>query len=376
MQQSQMVAGSGHQRLLIVDDEMIVRRALLAILQEKYHCEPAANAEEALALLNQRDYQLVLSDITMPGLDGLELLSAVKAAKPTTAVIMISGLGTIESAIEALRRGAFDYLTKPFEVQVVELAIERALKHQALIEANLKYERDLEELVETRTQQLNRMFENLYLNYRATLQALASALEARDAETRGHSRRVVAYCLRLGRQVGLSDTELMALEHGALLHDIGKIGTPDAILLKPGALSSEEWQVMRRHIDHGAEILRGISFLEDATPVVLQHHEKWDGSGYPRGLKGAEISINARIFALADAIDAITSDRPYHRAESFEAAAGEIARCAGRHFDPRVVRAFFEISLDEWRQLRETATEEENRLGEVQRRVFRSLILA
>lgn len=370
-------------RILVVDDEAYVRGMLATLLEERYQCDTAADTEQALARLSQHNYQLVLSDIMMPGRNGLELLSEITARKMDTLVVMISGMQKVESAIEALRRGAFDYMTKPFALEEVEMTVERALKHQELIVANQRYEKHLEELVETRTSQLrqmnasiNGMFEDLYLNYRATLQSLASALEARDAETRGHSQRVVAYCLRLGEELGLSDREMMALEHGALLHDIGKIGTPDAILLKPGSLSPEEWLVMRRHVDHGGEILRGIEFLRDATPVVLQHHEKWDGSGYPVGLRGEQICINARIFAVADAMDAITSDRPYREARSFEVTAQELQKCAGAHFDPRIVAAFMSVPLEEWRQIRESSTAVGQHLDDSQRRGIRSLILA
>jgi len=379
----QAFAKADCQQVLIVDDEPYVRGMLSTLLDGRHRCDTAPGAEEALRFLDQCDYQLVLTDIAMPGRNGLELLSEIIATKPMAVVIVISGSQNIEHAIEALRRGAFDYVTKPFALEEVEMAVERALKHQALLEANRRYEQHLEELVETRASQfrqmnatVNAMFEDLYLNYRATLRALASALEARDAETEGHSKRVVAYCLKLGQHMALSDREMVALEHGALLHDIGKIGTPDAILLKAGALSPEEWQVMRRHIPQGAEILRGIEFLKDATPVVTQHHEKWDGSGYPWGLKGEEIALNARIFAVADALDAITSDRPYRAARSFEVAAAELENCAGTHFDPQVVAAFLSVPLDEWRQLRESVLTDQGGLGEVQRRGVRSLILS
>jgi putative nucleotidyltransferase with HDIG domain len=370
-------------RILIVDDEPLVRSALLALFDGRYQCEAVTDAEEALAELRERDYHLVMTDIMMPGRSGLELLSELRAQKPELVVVMISGSQTLQSAIEALRRGAFDYITKPFTFEEVELAVERALKHQALLEANQRYERHLEELVEMRTAQLrqmnatvNTMFEDLYLNYRATLQALATALEARDAETEGHSLRVVAYCLRLGQQLGLSDREMVALEHGALLHDIGKIGTPDYILLKPGPLTTEEWVIMRRHVDQGAEILRNVEFLREAVPVVTQHHEKWDGSGYPLGLKGEEIALNARIFAVADAVDAITSDRPYRAGETFEAAIEELKCCSGSHFDPRVVQAFLSVPLAQWYQLRENVLKGQSYWGEVQQRGVRALILS
>src|SRR6185503_7040967 len=204
---------------------------------------------------------------------------------------------------------------------------------------------------------LNTTLEKLYLNYRATLRALAAALEARDVETRGHSDRVVAYCIGLGKQLGLAGRDLITLEHGALLHDIGKIGVPDAILLKRGALSDEEWAHMRRHVDYGAEILRGIDFLQGATQIVAQHHERFDGSGYPAGVNGETICMGARIFAVADAVDAMTSDRPYRAALPFEAAAEEMIRCSGSHFDPRVVSAFTSVPLDVWQQIRGLAAE-------------------
>ncbi len=238
-------------------------------------------------------------------------------------------------------------------------------------------------MVSERTNQLrqvnlkvNEMFEALYINYRATLQALAAALEARDAETEGHSKRVVAYCLRLGRALGLGDREMIALEHGALLHDIGKIGVPDHILLKRARLTPDEWELMRRHIDFGVEIIRGIEFLYDATPVITQHHEKWDGTGYPLGLKGEEISLNARIFAVADAVDAITSDRPYRAGNSFEAAAEELRRCAGHHFDPRVVETFLSVPIEEWKELRASVINDRNWMGENQLSAVRTMIFA
>src|SRR6185503_9023285 len=178
------------------------------------------------------------------------------------------------------------------------------------------------------------MLEALYQNYRATLRALAGALEARDVETAGHSDRVVAYSLRLGRELGLSHKDLIALEQGALLHDIGKIGVRDSILLKTGALTEQERDEMREHINHGLRIINGIDFLKGAAPVVGEHHEKYDGTGYPLGLRAEMIHINARIFAVADAFDAITSDRPYRRSASYADARVEIAGNSAKHFDP------------------------------------------
>jgi putative nucleotidyltransferase with HDIG domain len=265
---------------------------------------------------------------------------------------MISGMQTIESAINALRLGAFDYLMKPFDLRQAEAAVARALEHHELVVAKRRYENHLEELVEQRTAELDQALDSLENAYRTTLQALTAALETRDAETHGHSERVVTFSLRLGREYGLSGPEMKALEFGSLLHDIGKIGVPDAILRKPAKLTEEEWVRMREHPMHGQQILRGIKFLEGAAKVVAQHHEKWDGSGYPLGLKTEEIDICARIFSVADAFDAITSDRVYRQGRPYEAAAQELEEWSNRQFDPKVVEAFHRVPKDDWDELR------------------------
>ncbi|HJQ25799.1 MAG TPA: HD domain-containing phosphohydrolase [Blastocatellia bacterium] len=351
-------------RILIIDDEPKVLSVLASLLGGRYLCKTATSALEALGHLKTETYDLVLSDIMMPGMSGLELLSEITRLNRHTVVVLISGNLNIQNAIEAMRRGAYDYITKPFDLAEVETAVERALRHQRLLKTNDLYEQHLQELVQVRTNELtaanaslNQALEKLFLNYRATLRALATALEARDVETKGHSDRVVAFSLELGCRLGLSQNELIALEQGALLHDIGKIGVRDSILLKQGPLTAEEWVEMREHINHGLRIISGIEFLKGAAPVVGQHHEKYNGSGYPHGLSGEAIHINARIFAVADAVDAITSDRPYHQARSFEAAVEELLRCSGTHFDPEIVKVFMSAPLAFWRGLREHANE-------------------
>jgi putative nucleotidyltransferase with HDIG domain len=338
--------------LLIVDDEVEVRSVLHDLLSETYQCGEAASAEEALAQLRGRDYELVISDITMSGMTGLEMIPHVKVISPDTVIVMISGMQTIESAINALRLGAFDYLMKPFDLRQAEAAIARAYQHHELITAKRRYENHLEELVEQRTAELDQALDSLENAYRTTLQALTAALETRDSETHGHSERVVTFSLRLGREYGLTAAEMKALEFGSLLHDIGKIGVPDAILRKPAKLTDEEWVRMREHPMHGQQILRGIKFLEGAAKVVAQHHEKWDGSGYPLGLKAEEIDICARIFSVADAFDAITSDRVYRQGRPYEAASQELDEWVGRQFDPKVVEAFHRVPLEDWDELR------------------------
>jgi len=337
--------------ILIVDDEHEIAEILSDLLSPEHYCRTAGSAEEALERLPERQFHLVISDITMPGMSGLEMLPHVKRISPDTVVVMVSGLQTVESAIEALRLGAFDYVMKPFDLRQVEAVVKRALEHHELVTAKQRYENHLEELVEQRTAALDKALGSLEDAYRSTLRALTAALETRDSETHGHSERVVTYSLRLGREYGLPQADMKALEFGSLLHDIGKIGVPDAILRKPAKLTEEEWVKMKEHPLHGQQILRGIDFLDRSSRVVAQHHEKWDGSGYPLGLSGEDIDICARIFSVADAYDAITSDRVYRRGKPYEAAAEELELWAGRQFDAEVVAAFHRVPKEDWEEL-------------------------
>ncbi len=369
--------------ILIIDDEEPIRRLLVAYLSDSYRCVAAASAHEAMTLLSGSSFNLVLSDINMPGTSGTELCQYINKAYPDTVVIMVSGMTDISYAIEAMRRGAFDYITKPFDLGQVQVSIDRALRYQALVASKRFYEQSLEETVRLRTaelrslnEDLNKMLEALYQNYRATLRALAGALEARDVETAGHSDRVVAYSLRLGRELGLSHKDLIALEQGALLHDIGKIGVPDSILLKSGALTGPEWEEMREHINHGLRIIEGIDFLRGAAPVVGEHHEKYDGTGYPLGLCGEGIHIHARIFAVADAFDAITSDRPYRNASSYAEARREIISSSGIHFDPVVVDTFLAVPESEWSGIRKIAETEDYIEHIIDKHEIRSFVIS
>ncbi len=369
--------------ILIIDDEEPIRRLLALYLSDEYTCVTAGSADEATALLASSSFNLVMTDITMPGTSGIELCQYIQQAYPETVVIMVSGMTDINYAIEAMRHGAFDYVVKPFDLSHVLMAVDRGLRYQVLIAAKRHYEQSLEETVRLRTgelrslnENLNQMFEVLYQNYRATLRALAGALEARDFETSGHSDRVVAYSLRLGRELGLAHKELIALEQGALLHDIGKIGVRDSILLKSGALTETEWEEMREHINYGLRIIGGIDFLSGAAPVVGEHHEKFDGSGYPSRLQGDMIHINARIFAVADAFDAITSDRPYRKSASYADARAEIVRNSGRHFDPSVVNAFLAVPESEWCEIRKIAESQDYIEHLIDRREIRSFIVS
>ncbi|MCC6743075.1 MAG: response regulator [Acidobacteria bacterium] len=361
----------GNARLLIVDDEESVRSLLYDLLCDIYQCDVAGCGEDAASLVETNRYNVVLSDIMMPGMSGIELLERIRAEQPDASVIMVSANHDTRRAVGALRQGAYDYIVKPFELEEVELSVQRALEHQRLVTENRVYQTQLEQLVEARTDELRQandflqekstklaeMVSELSGTYRSTLGALAMALDARDAETRGHSERVVAFSLRLGVQIGLSKEELTNLERGALLHDVGKIGVRDAILLKPAPLTAEEWLEMKQHPEFGRAILAQVPFLKPAIPVVAEHHERWDGLGYPNGLSGEGIDVKARVFAVADCIDAVTSDRPYRRSASFETAGAELRAFMGTQFDPRIVEAFFQIPLEEWRELRRMANE-------------------
>lgn len=369
--------------ILLIDDEEPIRRLLEAYLSDSYRCVAAGSAQEAMTLLSGSSFNLVLSDINMPGTSGTELCQYISKAYPDTVVIMVSGMTDITYAIEAMRQGAFDYITKPFDLGQVQVCIGRALRYQALVASKRFYEQSLEETVRLRTaelrslnEDLNKMLEALYQNYRATLRALAGALEARDVETAGHSDRVVAYSLRLGRELGLSHKDLIALEQGALLHDIGKIGVRDSILLKTGALTGPEWEEMREHINHGLRIIEGIDFLRGAAPVVGEHHEKYNGSGYPLGLCGEKIHIHARIFAVADAFDAITSDRPYRDSSSYADARREIIASSGIHFDPVVVDKFLAVPESEWGEIRKIAKTEDYIEHIIDKHEIRSFVIS
>jgi response regulator RpfG family c-di-GMP phosphodiesterase len=308
----------------------------------------------------ENEYDVAFLDIMMPGVSGLELCDLVHQKFPDTVMVIVSAMTDIQYAIGAMRQGAFDYVTKPFKFADIERALQRSFQHRLLRKANRDYENRLKELVEARTNQLSETnadlqaaLDKLYSSFQATLRALALALEKRGAQSVGQLDTIVAYAMHLGKQFKLSDREMMALEQGALLHDIGKIGVPDAILSKRGPLTDEEWVQVRRHVDYGTQIIDGLNFLEGAALVVAQHHERFDGTGYPKRIGGEDISLGARIFAVADALDAITTDRPYRCANSFEDAALEIDRCSGTQFDPQVVAAFRGVPVAEWRAIAE-----------------------
>jgi response regulator RpfG family c-di-GMP phosphodiesterase len=298
--------------------------------------------------------------------DSFQMIPKMQAVSPHSSIVLLSERDSAEDAIKAFRAGAFDYLLTPFEAENVETAIARAFEQYETKCLKDRYQFHLENLAAERATEIDKALEEVESSYRITLKALVQALETRDFETHGHSERVVTFSLRLGHELGLEKESLRDLELGALLHDIGKIGVPDAILRKPAKLNEEEWEKMKLHPLHGQKILRNIEFLEGAAHIVAQHHEKWDGTGYPFGIRGEDIDIGARIFAVVDAFDAMVSDRVYRAGRPYQEALAELERCAGTQFDPLVVEAFKLIPKEDWEVLRERSLMEKQEISSFQ----------
>ena len=340
-------------RALLVDDEEAIC-ALLShrLAREGYQCRTCQSASEALELMKQGEFDVVISDLRMPGMSGMELLRKVRAQYPRVTFVVATGEGDVRVGIEAMKEGAADYLLKPFQMEAVVVSVARALENQRLSREIEEYRKNLEKMVEQRTKQLQAATKRIESTYDETLEALGAALDLRDTETEGHSRRVSRYCLEIARAMGLSPEQLRQIARGSYLHDIGKIGIPDSILLKPGKLTDEEAAIMQTHARIGYDLVSRIAFLAPAAEIILTHQERYEGTGYPQGLVGEEIPIGARIFAIADTLDAMTSDRPYRRALPFSAAYEEIQREADRQFDPKVVKVFLEIPQQTWERIR------------------------
>ncbi|HTA79793.1 MAG TPA: HD domain-containing phosphohydrolase [Terracidiphilus sp.] len=340
-------------RILVVDDEAPVRSMIGATLQRQgYEVQLAISGAQATDLLEKGPFDLVLTDIVMQDGNGIALLERLHVDQPHLPVVMVSAIHDISVAIDSMRRGAYDYLLKPFEREHLVATVQRALDHRQALQESHNYQQNLEQVVRARTEMLRQAMEDLEHSYDVTLEALGDALDLKDSETEGHSKRVTAYTIALARAMGISPVDIKIIARGAFLHDIGKMAIPDEILRKPGKLTPEEEQIMRDHCTRGYHILRKIPFLSEAAAIVYTHQEHFDGNGYPSRLRGNEIPIGARIFAVADAMDAITSDRPYRKARSFDEARQEVLRCSGTQFDPNVVEVFLKIPNELWHELR------------------------
>ena len=340
------------EKILIVDDDPEVPGVLKNFLERQgYRVDIASSAEEAGEKLASRDYALLITDIRMGGKSGLDLAREAKKKLPFLEIIVISAIKDITMAIEAMKAGAFSYLLKPFYLEEVLSNVRNALERRRLRIQNLEYRQHLEMLVEERTRKLKYTLQALRNSYLEILKVLVATLDARDVETEGHSERVVELSLEIASKMGINDRDFLRnLRLGALLHDIGKIGVPDRILKKEGKLTPSEWAIMKEHVLIGYKIVSNVDFLRGASEIVLYHHERWDGKGYPHGLKGEEIPLGARIFAVADAFDAMISRRVYRKALPLEEARKEIEKNKGTQFDPRVVEAFLSIPVEQLRE--------------------------
>jgi putative nucleotidyltransferase with HDIG domain len=351
-------------RILVVDDEPHVRTMIGSTLERHgYDVQLASSGREGLEILERNAFDLVLTDIIMQDGNGITLLDRIHGQQPQLPVVMVTAIHDISVAIDSMRRGAYDYLLEPFEREHLINTVQRALDHRHALQESHNYQQNLEQVVRARTEMLRQAMENLEHSYDVTLEALGDALDLKDSETEGHSKRVTAYTIALARAMGVHPAQIKVIARGAFLHDIGKMAIPDDILRKADKLTIEEQDVMREHCARGYHMLRKIPFLAESAEIVLSHQEHFDGTGYPRGLQAQEIPIGARIFAVADTLDAITSDRPYRRANSFDAAREEILRCSGTQFDPSVVEVFLKIPNELWLELRSEITGQNKRFS-------------
>jgi putative nucleotidyltransferase with HDIG domain len=349
----------GKAQVLIVDDEEAIREVVSTLLESQgYQCAAVGNGRLAVEHLKRTSADLVLSDMLMPEMDGLQLLSWLRSYDPEIPMIMVTAMHDVSTALDSIRCGAYDYILKPFEKDQLFLSARRALEHRRLLLENRNYQRNLEQLVEQRTGELKKALNELEQSYDATLEALGGALDLKDSETVGHCKRVTAYTMAMAKAMNLPVESLPQIARAAFLHDIGKMAIPDRILQKPGPLDDEERKVMRTHCDIGYKMLLRIPFLTQAAEIVLSHQEYYDGTGYPRKLRGEQIPLGARIFAVADAVDAMLSDRPYRKALGVDHARMEVKRCSGTQFDPKVVEVFLSLPESIWLELRESAQQQ------------------
>jgi PAS domain S-box-containing protein len=340
-------------RILVVDDEPSICALLVeGLTPEGFECRATSSGVEAIKLLECERFDALISDLRMPGVSGLALLETARTKYPWMSFLIATGVDNVRVGVDAMKQGADDYILKPFRLERVVIAVDRALEKKRLELEVEAYRERLEEMVQERTEQLRTVVTSLQQTYDETLKALADALAMKDTETREHTGRVAHYSLKIAKAANCTPEQVVQILRGSYLHDIGKIGIPDAILKKPGKLTPEEVAVMRTHSRVGYEFVCHIPFLAPAAEIVLAHQESYDGTGYPQGLKGEAIPLGARIFAVADTLDAMTSDRPYRRALPWSAAFDEIRRESGRQFDPQVVEAFFTVPEKVWQDIR------------------------
>ena len=343
-------------RLLIVDDEPAHQKMLTAMLEQNgMTCKAVSSAHEALDLLQREPMDAVIADLNMPQVSGMELLTEIRVRYSHLVFLMATGIEDVRLGVHAMRQGADDYLIKPLQMDAVLMSLERAFYKKSIERELEDYRQSLEAMVCKRTVQLQNAVRDIEQSYADTLDALGAAIDLRDGQTSGHSRRVALCSINMLSRLNGTPAQLRTLMMGAFLHDVGKLAIPDAILLKPDVLTDKERKIMENNVQIGYDLVKRIPFLADAAEIILTHHERWDGRGYPRNLKGNQIPLNARIFAVADTLDAMTSDRPYRLACSLQDARNEIRRLAGTQFDADVVGIFLGIPDETWQAIREQA---------------------
>lgn len=323
--------------ILVVDDEIGPREALRMILKNRHEVAIAENGTRALDHVDKRDFDVAIVDIKMAGMDGLQLLKRIKELKPDLEVILMTAYASVDTAKSALRYGALDYLIKPFDQRDVLDIVEKGVaKRKEHIRTKLEIER-----LHIATAELSREVEeakrSIENHYASTVKALLAAIDAKDQYTRGHSERVSRFSAFLAERVGFPHDKILALEQAALIHDIGKIGIEGSILRRKGTLGTTEFEEIKKHPAIGARIIASVDFLQEMMPVILYHHERFDGTGFPEGMRGDSIPLSARIVAMADAVDAMLCDRPYRSALALERVRGELSSMSGRQFDPEIV---------------------------------------
>ncbi len=345
--------------MVIDDDENVLSYVSAVVRNIGYSVSSFSSSQKAIDQLHQIHPSLVITDLLMPVVDGFTVLSSVLDENPEVAVIMLTGQGDIHLAVEAMKRGASDYVSKPFEPDRLASAIVAARARKEGPHSNGSSPRSV--VPAENGLELDSLRRQVQSSTSETVHALIAALDVRERETNQHSLRVSAYASHLAEEMGVSGDELIGIQRGALLHDIGKIGIADSILLKPGPLTPDEWVVMKTHPELGYRIVNGLGWLKGGDGLVLYHHERFEGGGYPHGLVGLEIPFEARIFSVIDTFDALTTNRPYREARGYSAAITEIRRCSGTQFDPDIVSAFCEVRESVWDFLAQTASERATR---------------